>query len=328
MLSFQEIVDKIDQLEEANILVAALQFRIYTQLGKGSMSAATLARRTKTDPDATARLLNALAAMGALKKKGNAFANTSETYKHFSEDSPHYKRGTVMLREDNRREWNGLIELTKKGRKQKDFEGGDDPLFRREFTHAMHERSRLYAPDLVEFVTRKPVGRLLDLGGGPGSYTAALLKKDKAASAVLVDRKATLKQAKLILQSLKVLKRIELLEGDLFEIDFKQCFDSVLFANILHIFSPAENKKLLRKIHESLKPGGRLLIVDLFLKDNQIEPLEAALFSLTMLMATATGKSYSFTETETLLRSIGFGAFKRANLGRGCSVIEAVKKAG
>jgi hypothetical protein len=57
----------------------------------------------------------------------------------------------------------------------------------------------------------------------------------------------------------------------------------------------------------------------------KIQPHDAALFSLTMLMFTVTERTYSFNETETLLRKIGFGILKRFNLDRGSSVIEAEK---
>ena len=55
------------------------------------------------------------------------------------------------------------------------------------------------------------------------------------------------------------------------------------------------------------------------------QPYDAALFSLTMLMFTITGRTYSFNETEMLLRKIGFCILKRFNLDRGSSVIEAEK---
>jgi hypothetical protein len=42
-----------------------------------------------------------------------------------------------------------------------------------------------------------------------------------------------------------------------------------------------------------------------------------------MLMFTATERTYSFNETETLLRKVGFGKLKRFDLDRVSRVIEA-----
>ena len=60
-----------------------------------------------------------------------------------------------------------------------------------------------------------------------------------------------------------------------------------------------------------MEPGGRFIIGDLFLENNRLKPYDAALFSLTMLLYTARGRTYSFGETECLLKSTGFYKFKR-----------------
>ena len=74
-----------------------------------------------------------------------------------------------------------------------------------------------------------------------------------------------------------------------------------------------------------MKLGGGLIIVDLFLNTYISQPYNAALFSLTILMFTATGRTNSFNKTETLLRKVGFGKLKRFDLDRGSSFIEAEK---
>ncbi len=326
MLTFDQIIDKIDQLEEANVLLAALELKIFSILDKKKLSARAVAQKAGTDAEATEPLLNALVSMGALRKTKDKFQNTSETHKHLCETSPHYKRGIVFLRGQNRDEWASLLKTIKNGRDRSEFEGPDDPEFRRPFTHAMHERSAPYAQKVAAAVARKRVGRLLDLGSGPGSYSAAILQKDKKATATLLDRPATLEVAREILGKTSVFKRIEFLEGDLFDTDYGKGHDTVLFSNILHIYSPRENKKLFKKIHRALAPGGRLVLMDLFLKGNRTEPHDAAMFALTMLLFTATGKSYTFKETEALLKASGFGAFKTHTLSHGSSLLETVKK--
>ncbi len=326
MLKFEQIIQKIDQLEEANILLAALELKIFSILDKKLLSAKAIAKKAGSHPHETEMLLNALVAMGALSKKNRLFKNTTETYKHLCATSPHFKKGFIRLRQENRDEWAGLLETLKNGRDPSQHEGEDDPEFRWFFTHAMHERSELYSGKVADIVARKPVGRLIDLGGGPGSYSAAILRKDKKATATLFDRKVTLEVAREILAPSKVISRFDFLEGDLFETDYGKNFDTIFFSNILHIYNLKENKFLFKKIHRALVKGGRFILLDLFLRENMTEPYDAALFSLTMLMFTATGKTYTFKETEALLKSTGFSSFKRFPLTEGSSMIEAVKK--
>jgi ubiquinone/menaquinone biosynthesis C-methylase UbiE len=323
LLKFEQFLNKIDQLEEAYILIASLKFRIFSHLGKRGLTSRTLAKKADIDPEGAEALLNALVSLGALKITGNSFHNTAESFKHLCESSPEFKMGTVFLRLENRDEWSSLIDIIKNGRNVTD--GDDEPEFREPFTHAMHERSRFYSKPLAKFVTRKPVGILVDLGGGPGSYSAEILKQDKTANAILIDRPASLKVAKQILKGSSVYKKFKFFPGDLFETNFGNKVDTILYSNILHIYNASQNSKIFKKVYKSLKPGGRFILVDLFLKDNRTEPFDAAMFSLTMLLFTETGRTYTTKETEKLLKANGFGKFNRCELGKGSSVIEAVK---
>ncbi|MDB9777157.1 acetylserotonin O-methyltransferase [bacterium] len=188
MLSYNQIINKIDQLEEANILLSALELRVFSILEKQSMSAKQVANDIKVKLEGAEVLLNALTAMGVLTKNTNGYKNTHVTYKYFCESSPDFKKGTVMLKMDGRGEYESLLHTIKYGRNLKEFEGEDDPIFRKLFTLAMHERSEKYASKVAKAVTQKKVGKLIDLGCGPGSYSAAILKKDKTATATLLDR--------------------------------------------------------------------------------------------------------------------------------------------
>ena len=326
MLTFAKFMDTVDGIEEARILLAALEIRIFTILGKTSLTARQISSRAKTDKAGTLCLLNALVAMGALRARSGKYSNAPEMYKHLCATSPHYKKGSVHLMRETNDEWAQLLKAIRKGRDPKEYAGGDDPKFRRLFTYAMHERSLDYADDIVRVVTAKPVGRLLDLGAGPASYSAAILKKDKRDTATALDRPSALKVAKELVGNGRLSARFRFLEGDLFDTPYGENYNTVFFANILHIYSLRENKILLKKIARSLAKGGRIVLVDLFLKDDRAGPYHAAMFSLTMLLFTATGRTYTFTETEKLLGQCGFVDCKRTSLKQGAAIIEAIKK--
>jgi ubiquinone/menaquinone biosynthesis C-methylase UbiE len=323
LLKFSEIIDKIDCLEESNILIAALECRVFTHLGTQARTVEYVSRKAKLTFEGCMALLDALCAMNVLIKVKSKYKNSAETYKYLCERSKDYKKGTVFLKKESRDEWSDLVSVIQ--RRRKEDKGGDNPEFRELFTHAMHERSENYSKKLAKFVALKPVGNLVDVGCGPGSYSSEILKVDKKANALLIDRVASLKVAKKILKNLSTYKRFRFCSGDIFDVHFGTEVDTVLYSNILHIYNDSENLILLNKIHASLKPGGRIIIVDLFLNESRTQPYDAALFSLTMLMFTDTGRTYSFNETERLLAKVGFGKFKRLDLCRGSSVIEAEK---
>ena len=105
MLSYKNIISKIDQLEEANIILSALEFNVFSVLEKKSLRAKQVASLTKTKLEGMEILLNALAAMGVLNKNKNIFRNTPVTYKYFCKSSPDFRIGTVMLKLDSRGEY-------------------------------------------------------------------------------------------------------------------------------------------------------------------------------------------------------------------------------
>ena len=100
---------------------------------------------------------------------------------------------------------------------------------------------------------------------------------------------------------------------------------SFLFS-LIWVSKPLTGEYISRKAKLTFEGAVALLdahcAMDVFIKT---QSYDAALFSLTMLMFTVTERTYSFNETETLLRKVGFGKLKRFNLDRGSSVIEVEK---
>jgi ubiquinone/menaquinone biosynthesis C-methylase UbiE len=130
----------------------------------------------------------------------------------------------------------------------------------------MHERSVNFSKSLAEIITRKTVGKLIDLGGGPGSYSTEILKIDKLAQAVLIDREVSLKVAKAILNNSIIKKRFSYIAGDLFQVCFGNSIDTALYSNILHIYNKPQNTILLKKIYKFFKAGRKDNYSRLFFK--------------------------------------------------------------
>jgi SAM-dependent methyltransferase len=326
MLTLNQFTETIDRLEEARILMASLEFKIFSILRQKSMTARQIAKSSKTKLDGMEPLLNALTAMKALRFEKGKYSSAPHMYKYCCESSPHYLKGTAFLKLEKNDEWARLIDTIRNGRDLSEFEGEDEPKFRDCFSHAMHERSEPFANKIAEIITRKPAGRFLDLGCGPGTYSAAVLRKDRKARATLLDRLSALKVARELHGKLSLWSRMELKPGDLFDTPFGGDYDTVFYSNILHIYNPQENKQLFLKMKKALVRGGRLVLVDFFHTRDASQPYEAALFGVSMLLFTATGKTYSYDETEKLLSQTGFHKFRRISLGEGTGILVAFKK--
>ena len=99
------------------------------------------------------------------------------------------QRQRPQVREDLYPAWGRLADLVRTGRPPMTPETilGDDKEKTRAFVHAMHERAHgigSVLPYLPDLAGRR---RLIDIGGGPGTYSVALVKRTAGLSATVLD---------------------------------------------------------------------------------------------------------------------------------------------
>jgi hypothetical protein len=100
--------------------------------------------------------------------------------------------------------------------------------------------------------------------------------------------------------------RYETRAGSAFEVEFGGPYDIVLLTNFLHHFDPPTCVGLLKKVHASLRRGGRVAALEFVPNEDRVSPPMTASFSLTMLATTAAGDAYTLSELEAMYRAAGF----------------------
>jgi predicted O-methyltransferase YrrM len=95
--------------------------------------------------------------------------------------------------------------------------------------------------------------------------------------ATIVDRPEVLKVAASYADDYGVTERMHLVSGDMFQSALPPEQDVVLLSNILHDWDEPECAQLVARCAAALRPGGRLLIHDVFLNDALDGPLPIAL---------------------------------------------------
>ncbi|NQV23100.1 MAG: methyltransferase domain-containing protein, partial [Rhodopirellula sp.] len=117
----------------------------------------------------------------------------------------------------------------------------------RHFTMALAGRAKNVAPVLAENVPMDEAKLLVDVGGGTGIYSFALLQKNPNLHAVIVDRPEVLRIAEELAAEYGVSDRTELLPGDMFADPLPTDADVVLLSNILHDWDVPECRKLVQR---------------------------------------------------------------------------------
>jgi ubiquinone/menaquinone biosynthesis C-methylase UbiE len=174
----------------------------------------------------------------------------------------------------------------------------------RHFTLALAGRAKNVAPHLAEVVDLRDAHCVLDVGGGTGIYSIAMLKRFPHLRAVVLDRPEVLRIAEEIAAQYGVGDRLELVPGDMFADPLPRDCDVVLLSNILHDWNVPECRELVSRCAAVLPSGGRLLIHDVFLNDALDGPLPIALYSAALFTLTE-GRAYSAGEYSQWLQEAG-----------------------
>lgn len=301
----------------ARVVATALDLDIFTHMGQRFWTPKAIAGRLKASERGVEIILRNLETAGLLKRRGASYGVEKVGRTYLNRNSPSYRGAYLDL---VHRQWENWAQLTDSVRTGKPIEddGPDDPEYRQSFTWAMHQRSERPAKQVAAQLDLNDAKTLLDVGGGPGTYALQFLKNNLTLQAGVWDRAPALEVAKKIAEPLRHGKRLSYYAGDLFDNPVPGKFDVMWISNVIHIFSPAENKTLFRKLKRALNPGGRILIQDTFLMNKPgFDALDTNLFAVTMLLFTPTGNTYSAQDVQQWLKTCGLKKTKCLQLKKG-----------
>lgn len=301
----------------SRVIATAMDLDLFTHMGSRLWTPKSLARTLKASERGIEILLRNLKTAGLLTQRSTSYRAEKLGRTFLNRNSPDYQGAYLELVHRQWEDWARLTDSVRTG-KPVESDGQDDPEYRRSFTWAMHQRSRRPAKEVAAQLDLTNAETLLDVGGGPGTYALEFLKNNSTLRAGIWDRQPALEVAREIAQPLRHGKRLSCYPGDLFENPVPGTFDVMWVSNVLHIFSPAENKTLFKKLKRALNPGGRILIQDTFLMNKPgCDALETNLFAVTMLLFTPTGNTYDVRDVQQWLKTSGLKKTKCLQLQKG-----------
>jgi SAM-dependent methyltransferase len=207
--------------------------------------------------------------------------------------------------------WNRLAEAVHTGRpvRERAVDGDDD---RREaFLMGMFNNASLIAPKVADILDLGRCRRLLDLGGGPGTFAIHFCKKYPDLTAAVYDLATTRPFALKTIKRFGLEDRIRFIPGDYTSEAVEGAFDAVWMSHILHGEDPATCQEMIRKAVGTLTGKGLIFIHEFILEDSADGPLFPALFSLNMLVGTDGGRAYTQAELIDMLSAAGVRDIQR-----------------
>jgi len=312
----------------------AVKLGVFEALKGGRLSASETARKIGADEQGTTLLLEALDALGYVKKKDNRFVNTPMTVKWLLLDSPtslvhglRFFESTVFER------WGFLEESIRQGRPKMCLQNWLDqqPDYWRTYQDGMMAVARVVVDEVVARVKLPSNAcRLLDVGGGHGLYSIKFCRRYPDLSSTVFDLPQALAAAREIGAAAAAGDRIRQQPGDFWRDDLGTSYDVALLFNIMHASLPEKNLELLTKVARALNRGGLIVVMDQ-IAGNGIGPIGRVLVRLQGLnfFNDGGGRAYAFGEIVQWVTTAGFTNPRRIKLRRltGFSLVLATKVA-
>ena len=323
--SAEDIRELANSFRESRTLLTAFELKIFTVLDKHMMTSEEVAQKINANQRSTDRLMNALCAMGILKKVHGKFYNTDISSRYLVEGKPEFM-GNLYHTNNLWDTWSHLTDSVIKGNSviSNDSKSEKDNWVE-SFIGAMHYRGVNQGKILAMMIDLTNVKRMLDVGGGSAAFSMEIVKKNPAINAVVLDLPYVIPLTKKYVSESGLSDKFSFLEGDYLTREFEGSYDLILLSAIVHINNYDQNKMLIQKCADALNKNGMIIISDFVMDDDRTKPHHGALFSLNMLVGTANGDTYTEGEMREWFNSAGLSKIERKNTSFGADLMIAVK---
>ena len=304
-------------------LFAANEVGLFAALADGPRNVGELAEDTGVAQHRLRVLADAMVALGLLERRGDRYQNAPVAAAFLGGDTASDLR--PFLRFWDRLSyptWTHFVDAVRTGQGQSPAVLSEDEqrLFS-EGVEAIQAAPAQALPASYDFSRHE---RLLDLGGGTGSWLLAVLQRYDHLLTTLFELPGAAAVARQRLAGEgHIAHRTEVVDGDFFHDPIPERHDAVLIANVMHLFSADHNKDLLRRTRARVAAGARLLLADFWTDPTHTEPTFAALMAGEFLVITGEGDVYSAQEVEDWLDQTGWRVLDRKPLTGPMSLIIA-----
>ena len=292
-------------------LHAGVKLDVFSAIGDNTISGKDLAEKMNLDERALVVLLNALAAMGLLRKTGPSYANAKEARQFLCRDSLQYIGFMILHHQQLVDSFNNISETVKTGVPARGKVSFQDEDTRRNFLMGMFNNAMAIAPKVSKILDFKGRKHLLDLGGGPGTYAIHFCKENPELNATVFDLPTTEPFMRQTVKRFGVANQVDFVPGSYLENDLPTGFDAAWLSHILHGEGPGDCQEILNKTAKAAQPGAVVWIHEFILNNTMDSPLFPTLFSINMLLGTEAGQAYSEEQLANMMHEAGMTNIQR-----------------
>ncbi|MDA9467504.1 methyltransferase [Bradyrhizobium sp. CCBAU 53415] len=315
----------------SRVVFDAAKLGLADQLSNGPKNAIELAHVTRTHAPSLHRLMRTLASLGVLTETDNQRFALTPLGEALKTDAPGSAQAAILLHGS---EWHSaafqqMLHSIETGETAMEKVSGlplfdylsknpsDASLFNKMIT-GVHAGEPAAVAAGYDFSTCKTV---VDVGGGTGSVLAAILAQHPGPRGVLFDSPHVVAEAPPLLKAKAVTERVAIESGNFFHA-VPSGGDCYILSHILHDWNDEQCVTILDNCRRAMKPGGRLLIIEMVLPPGDT-PHPGKILDMVMLVVVG-GVERTEAEYAALLSKSGFRLNSTVPTNSAVSIVEAV----
>jgi len=299
-------------------------------LADGPKAVADLAERAGCQARPLYRLLRALSSVGVYRELPDRRFETTSLGDTLRADAPRSIAGWALFvgTQTHWQSWTGLLHSVRTGESAFEAVHGQDvwayrashPGEGKVFDFAMSSLSSLLAESVLDAYDFGRFSTVVDVGGGRGSFLAAVLGRHPALRGVVFDQPHVVASAPATLAGAGVEERCEVVSGDFFA-SVPGGGDAYVLKAVVHDWDDERATAILRTCRRDMPDTATLLIVERVLGGPNEGP-DAAFTDLNMLVGPG-GEERTEEEYAALLHGAGFTMTRTVRTDIEVAVIEA-----
>lgn len=328
-ISFSKLVHGIVHTQ---LVFVAARLRLADHLVAGLQTAADLAAATGTIEARLYRILRALASIGLVSETQPGCFVLTQLGTALRSDIPESQRDFAIMMGSpwHVAGWGNILHALQ--HEQSGFDGAFGmglfdylevhPEESTHFSNAMTYTSRRHVDAILRAYDFAAGSVVVDVGGGHGLLLRAILKRDEGSRGILFDAPSVVSGAAGEIEADGLAARCERIGGSFFEA-VPSGGDVYLLKYIIHDWDDAAAITILENCRKAMKPGARLLIIDVVVPV-QNAPFAKVWSDIEMMVLLPNGKERTESEFLTLLSDAGLKIARIIPTRSQLSIIEAV----
>ena len=315
----------------SRIVYVAVELGLADHLAAGPKDTTTLAGLTKTHAPSLYRFLRTLAGFGIVTEDSGQRFSLTPLGEAMKTGAPGSARATILTLGGSAftRSLENLPYSLQTGKPGFDKAHGS-PVF--DWLAQHPQEAALFGETMIGIHGAEPaavaaaydfskLGTVVDVGGGTGNLLTTILAAQKGPRGILFDLPHVGPEAMALIQQRGLTDRVTIQAGSFFD-SVPKGGDAYLLSHIIHDWSEEQCLTILNHCRSAMKPGGRILIIEMVLPDGNT-PHPGKLLDMMMLVGPG-GQERTVSEYHALLAKAGLKIARIVPTASAVSIVEAV----